>query len=76
MVQGFSIENLFRINLVPGAGADGPKLTTADINQVKKLCALQSVEVPSDDIQEMVERENTFIGHYESEIAPQREERQ
>ena len=70
MVSVFRVANLFKINLVPGAGADGPKLTSADIAKVKQIISIRNVEVPTNDIQEMVERENTFIGHYDTEIAP------
>lgn len=57
-------------------GGDGAKLSQAELGKVRKLCAQVKREPPAiPDIQEMVERENLFVQHYEDEIAPQRQER-
>ena len=76
MVQAFNVASLFKVNLVPGSGADGAKVTQADLLKVRKLCAQVIREPPtSSEIQEMIERENQFVQNYEAEIAPQRQER-
>ena len=76
MVQAFNVASLFKVNLVPGSGADGAKVTQAELLKVRKLCAQVIREPPaSSEIQEMIERENQFVQNYEAEIAPQRQER-
>lgn len=39
MVQAFNVAGLFKVNLVPGGGADGAKVSQAELVKVRKLCA-------------------------------------
>ena len=70
MVSNFHVASLFKVNLVPGSGADGAKLSQAEMLRVRKLCAKVKREVEDDDIQALVDRESQYIGHYENDIDP------
>ena len=76
MVSAFNVASLFKVNLVPGSGADGAKVTQAELVKVRKICAQVKREIPDTSaVSELVERENAFVQHYEVEISPQRQER-
>ena len=75
MVSNFSVVSLFKINMLPTGDSTVKPITGAEIEKVKKLCALEAAQPEYENIQPLVERENAFVETYQNDIAPQRQER-
>ena len=76
MVSHFSVVSLFKVNMLPMSGDSSVKpVCGAELEKVKKLCALEAAQPEYENIQPLIERENAFVETYQNDIAPQRQER-
>ena len=69
MEQGFNVASLFSVS--QGCGS----ISHQELNKAKRLCKIEKTELNTDNIQNMVERENAFVEQYQNEIDPWRKER-
>jgi len=75
MASNFSVVSLFKVNLNPSGGSSENEVTAGNLEKIKKLCTIAPADPTYEHINALVEREHAYIQRYESEIAPQRQER-
>lgn len=73
--MAFSTISLFKVNLLPGGADEENRFAISDLEQAKKLIAIEKTESRYENIERAVERETEFVEKFDSDLKPRRMER-
>ena len=71
----FSTISLFKVNLIPSKAGSENKLGPAELDEIKKLIAIEKVDCRFESAEKAIEREGEFVQKYDTDLKPRREER-